>query len=142
MSTLHRLRGMPAVFTAAALFVVTTSVWATAVTVKLTGAQETPPVKTAATGTGTITINADKSVSGKIKTTGIEGTMAHIHTGAPGESGPPIITLTKDPDGGWSVPPGAVLTDDQYAVFKAGHLYVNVHSAEHVPGEIRGQLTP
>src|SRR5712672_1359931 len=32
----------------------------------LTGAQETPPVTTLATGTGTITIAADKSVSGTI----------------------------------------------------------------------------
>jgi hypothetical protein len=142
MSTPSRTRRLPAVLTAVALVIVSASAWATAISVKLTGAEETPPVKTTATGTGTITINADKTVSGKIKTSGIQGTMAHIHTGAPGESGPPIITLTKDADGGWSVPAGAVLTDDQYAVFKAGHLYVNVHSAEHVPGEIRGQLTP
>ena len=112
------------------------------VKVKLTGAEETPPVTTSATGTGTISVAADKSVSGTIKTTGIDGTVAHIHTGAPGMSGPPIITLTKNADGSWSVPAGSKLTDDQYATFKAGNLYVNVHSAEHKPGEIRAQLKP
>ena len=102
----------------------------------------TPPVATTATGTGTISIGADKSVSGTIKTTGIDGTVAHIHLGAPGKSGPPIITLNKGADGTWLVPAGSVLTDEQYASFKAGDLYVNVHSAEHKPGEIRAQLKP
>ena len=111
-------------------------------TVKLTGAEETPPVMTSASGTGTITIAADKSVTGTVKTTGIDGTMAHIHVGAPGHSGPPIITLVKGAGGVWSVPAGSKLTDAQYASFKAGNLYVNVHSAEHKPGEIRAQLKP
>ena len=109
---------------------------------RLTGAEETPPVTTSASGTGTITIAADKTVSGTVKTVGIEGTVAHIHVGAPGQSGPPIITLNKGADGAWSVPTGSKLTDDQYASFKAGNLYVNVHSAEHKAGEIRGQLKP
>jgi CHRD domain len=68
--------------------------------------------------------------------------MAHIHEGAPGVAGPPIITLNKQADGVWAVPAGAKLTDEQYSSFKAGNLYVNVHSAEHKPGEIRGQLKP
>ena len=111
------------------------------VKVKLVGAEETPPVTTSATGEGTIKIGADKSVSGTIKTKGIDGTMAHIHEGAPGVAGPPIITLTKNGDT-WSVPADSKLTDEQYASFKAGNLYVNVHSAEHKPGEIRAQLKP
>jgi hypothetical protein len=111
-------------------------------TVRLTGAEETPPVTTSASGTATITIAADKSVSGTVKTTGIDGTMAHIHVGAPGVAGPPIITLSKGADGAWSVPPGSKLTDEQYASYKGGNLYLNVHSAEHKPGEIRAQLKP
>src|SRR3984885_2813887 len=112
------------------------------VKVHLTGAEETPPVTTTASGSGTITIAADKSVSGTVKTTGIDGTVAHIHVGAPGMAGPPIITLTKGADGTWSVPAGSKLTDDQFASCKAGNLYVNVHSAAHAPGEIRAQLKP
>jgi CHRD domain-containing protein len=123
---------------------VTGSGWALAadLQVNLTGAQETPPVTTSASGTGTIAVAADKSVSGTVKTKAIDGTMAHIHVGAPGKSGPPIITLTKDADGVWKVPAGSKLTDEQYASFKAGDLYVNVHSAMHQPGEIRGQIKP
>jgi hypothetical protein len=115
---------------------------ATDVKVHLTGSEETPPVTNTASANGTIMIGTDKSVSGSLKAVGIDGTMAHIHLGAPGVAGPPIITLVKGADGLWSVPAGSTLTDDQYASFKAGNLYVNVHSAAHPPGEIRGQLKP
>lgn len=112
------------------------------VKVDLTGAEETPPVTTSASGHGTIRLAKDKSVSGTVKTTGIEGTAAHIHVGAKGEAGPPIITLTKGADGTWTVPAGSKLTDEQWADYKAGKLYVNVHSEQHKPGEIRAQLKP
>jgi hypothetical protein len=112
------------------------------VAVKLTGDQEVPPVTSAATGTGTIVISSDGAVSGSIKTTGIEGTVAHIHLAEPGKNGPPIITLTMTAPNVWSVPAGAKLTPDQYKSFKDGNLYVNVHSAEHKGGEIRTQLKP
>jgi hypothetical protein len=118
------------------------AVHAADVAVKLTGDQEVPPVTSAASGLGTIVIKNDKTVSGSIKTTGIEGTVAHIHLAEPGKNGPPIITLTKTADNTWSVPEGAKLTDDQYKSFKDGNLYVNVHSAEHKGGEIRTQLKP
>jgi len=112
------------------------------VSVSLSGAEETPPVTTTASGSGTITIGDDKSVSGSVKTTGMDGNAAHIHLGAVGKAGPPIITLTKGADGSWSVPAGSKLDDKQFASFKAGDLYVNVHSAAHKDGEIRGQLKP
>jgi hypothetical protein len=112
------------------------------VKVNLSGAEEVPPVTTSATGTGTIKVNADKSVTGSVTTKGIEGTAAHIHVGAAGKSGPPVIPLEQSSPGVWSVPAGAKLTDEQYANFKAGELYVNVHSAAHKPGEIRAQLKP
>jgi CHRD domain-containing protein len=99
-------------------------------------------VKTSATGAGKITIGADKSVTGSVKTKGVMGTAAHIHEAPPGKAGPPIITLTKSGDDTWTVPDGSKLTDEQYEAFKAGNLYVNVHSAEHKPGEIRAQLKP
>ncbi len=108
----------------------------------LTGAQEVPPVVTEAKGSGSIVIGADKSVRGSIKTSGIAGIAAHIHLGEVGQNGPPVITLTKASDGEWAVPPGATLTDEQYAAYQAGRLYVNVHSDAHRPGEIRTQLKP
>jgi hypothetical protein len=81
-------------------------------------------------------------VSGSVTTTGVAGTMAHIHQAAAGKNGPVIVPLTKSGDSTWSVPAGAKLTDAQYEAYKAGDLYVNVHSAENKGGEIRGQLKP
>jgi hypothetical protein len=135
-------RARAALLAAIALALGAGAVVAKDVKLSLTGSEETPPVTTSASGTGTIKVAKDKSISGTIKTTGVDGIAAHIHVGAPGESGPPIITLTKGADGTWTVPPGSKLTDEQYASFKSGNLYVNVHSAEHKPGEIRAQLKP
>ena len=112
------------------------------VKVTLSGDQEVPAVKTSASGSGTVTINADKSVSGNITTAGVAGTMAHIHIAAAGKNGPVIVPLIKSGDNAWSVPAGAKLTDAQYQAYKTGDLYVNVHSAENKGGEIRGQLKP
>ncbi len=110
--------------------------------VSLTGKEEVPAVETAATGSGTITVGADKSISGSVKTKGIDAIAAHIHQAAVGKNGPPIVTLEKTAEGVWSIPEGSTLTDAQLASYKAGELYVNVHSAAHKGGEIRAQLKP
>jgi CHRD domain-containing protein len=109
---------------------------------KLSGDQEVPPVQTQASGAGTIAVNDDKSVSGSITTTGINATAAHIHEAAMGKNGPVIIPLEKKSDKEFAVPAGAKLSDTQYKAFKAGDLYVNVHSDAHKGGEIRAQLKP
>jgi hypothetical protein len=108
----------------------------------LSGSQEVPPVTTQASGTSTIVVAADKSVSGTVTTTGITATAAHIHMAAMGQNGPVIVPLAKTGDNVWSPAPAAKLTDAQYDAYKAGNLYVNVHSADNKGGEIRAQLKP
>jgi hypothetical protein len=112
------------------------------VNVQLSGNEEVPPVSTGAHGAGSISVSADKGVSGSVTTTGIAGVAAHIHTGAPGQNGPVAVGMVKTSDNTWSIPAGARMTDAQYDAFKAGNTYVNVHSAAHKGGEIRGQLKP
>lgn len=112
------------------------------VKVVLSGAEEVPPVATKATGSGTIVIAADKSVSGSVTTTGVAGTAAHIHLAPAGKNGPVIVPMDKTADNVWTIKAGSKLTDAQYESFKAGELYVNVHSAANKGGEIRGQLKP
>lgn len=110
--------------------------------VQLSGAAEVPPVGTMASGSGSITINPDMTVSGGVTTSGVVATMAHIHQAKAGANGPVILPFARSGDNAWQVPAGARLTEAQYQAFKAGELYVNVHSAEHKAGEIRGQLLP
>lgn len=112
------------------------------VKVSLAGDQEVPAVQTAAKGSGTVMIGDDMSVKGNITTTGITATAAHIHMGAAGKNGPVIVPMTKSGDAGWTFAPDAKLNADQMQAFKAGDLYINVHSAAHPGGEIRGQLKP
>ena len=110
--------------------------------VTLSGAQEIPPVTTSATGTGTVTVGADKSLSGGVTVAGLEVTAAHIHEAPAGKNGPIVVPLTKVSDTAWTVPPGTKLTDAQHESYKAGHLYFNIHSAANKAGEIRGQIKP
>lgn len=108
--------------------------------VTLTGSQEVPPVTTSASGVGAIMVAPDGSVSGTITTTGMEGTMAHIHEAPMGQNGPVIVPFSKTADNVWSAPAGAKLTEAQLQSLKSGNLYLNVHSATNKPGEIRAQL--
>lgn len=110
--------------------------------VSLSGSEEVPAVTTSATGTAAIVVKEDKSVTGSVTTKGVEGVAAHIHLAPAGQKGPPVIALTKKSDNEWSVPEGSKLNDEQYAAYKAGNLYVNVHSAANKGGEIRAQLKP
>ena len=110
--------------------------------IALSGSNEVPPVTTSATGTGTVTINADRTVSARITVTGMTATASHIHEGAAGTNGPVIVPFTKVADNTFAAPDGAKLTESQYASYKAGNLYVNVHSAAHPGGEVRAQLKP
>jgi ABC-type Fe2+-enterobactin transport system substrate-binding protein len=108
--------------------------------VTLSGANEVPAVTTSAAGTGTVTIKEDRSVSVKITVTGMTATAAHIHEAAAGSNGPVIVPFTKVGDDTFVAPDGAKLTEAQYVAYKAGKLYVNVHSAKNPGGEIRAQL--
>jgi hypothetical protein len=108
--------------------------------VSLDGTHEVPSNVSTASGIGTFSVAADKSVSGSVTTKGLDGTAAHIHVGAVGKSGPIIVKLIKSGADTWIVPADSKLTDAQYESFKSGNFYVNVHSAAYPAGEIRGQL--
>ena len=130
--------------TMTAIWFASTAICASSQEIKvvLSGNQEIPPVATAASGTGTITVNADRSVIGNATIAGMSVTVAHIHEGAAGTTGPIIVPLTRTAENVWSIPSGTRLTDAQYESLKAGNLYFNIHSESHRSGEIRGQIKP
>ena len=108
-------------------------------TATLSGANEVPPGDPDGTGTFSVEIDPEKGdfcytiTSAKIAAP----TMAHVHTGAAGSNGAPVITLDpKGSDECIAVEPDAlkpiVATPEAY--------YVNIHNAEFPAGAIRGQL--
>ena len=115
----------------------------TAFIAHLNGSQSTPPVDTAATGTGNLTLNpADNTITCSITTTGLTGgTLGHIHLAEAGVPGDLKVLLIGGPTT-WSCPtsPAHVLTPGQMAALLEGRLYMNVHSTVHPDGDIRGQL--
>lgn len=112
-----------------------------AIKVTLSGAEEVPPVKTEASGSGSFRVAEDRTITGSVTTKGVAGTAAHIHQAAKGKNGPVIVPLAKSGDT-YSVPEGRKLTEAQLKALKAGELYVNVHSNKYKGGEVRAQLQP
>ena len=115
----------------------------TVLTAKLTGSQENPPTPSAATGTGTFSVDpVTRALSARVVTSGITGTAAHIHVGAIGVNAPVAIGFTQTAPGSgiWAPPAGTVLTVEQFQGFSAGGAYFNVHNTAFPGGEIRGQI--
>ena len=108
--------------------------------ITLSGGAEVPPVTTSASGSAAVTVNADRTITARITVTGMTATASHIHEGSSSVAGPVIVPFTKSGDNTFVAPAGSKFTESQYAAFKAGNTYVNVHSARNPPGEVRGQL--
>ena len=106
----------------------------------LSGSFEVPPVTTTATGTAVVTIDTDRSVKVTVTVNSMTATASHIHEGAAGTNGPVIVPFTKIGDNTFAAAADAKLTEAQYAAYKAGNLYVNVHSSKNPGGEVRAQL--
>jgi hypothetical protein len=110
----------------------------------LKGASEVPPNDSKGTGSVDVTYDsATKKISWKGTYSGLSGpaTAAHFHTAPPGKNGGVAVPIfsgaaAKSPFSG-----SATLTDAQAADLMAGKMYVNVHTASHKAGEIRGQVT-
>jgi hypothetical protein len=115
--------------------------------VALIGAQQVPPVQTAATGTADLAYDpATRMLTWNVTYSGLSGpaTMAHFHgPAAEGKNGPPVIWLVEKGAAVASPIKGqATLTPEQAQQFMAGEWYVNVHTQANPNGEIRGQATP
>ncbi|MDE2296917.1 MAG: CHRD domain-containing protein [Burkholderiales bacterium] len=107
----------------------------------LSGAAEVPPTNSAGTGTLVATLDKGSSVlNWRLSFSGLTGpaVAAHFHGPAlPGANAGVVvpIPLAMTPAEGQ-----ATLTPAQVADLTAGKWYVNVHTAAHPGGEIRGQV--
>jgi hypothetical protein len=113
--------------------------------VQLSNDEVLPAVDSSATGEGDITFNLlTGAVTGGVTLEGITATLAHIHRGFAGANGPVVVDFVQDPSdpARWNAVAAGTLTSDDVDNLLAGALYVNVHSAAHPGGEIRGQVKP
>jgi len=116
----------------------------------LNGAQEVPPVVTAATAAATMAIDLTTNVF-TIDVFATDPTLAnltgaHIHVGAVGVDGGIIFDLGTagwfvDGSGIHLVSSGLAFPAANVADLLAGNTYVNMHTMANAGGEIRGQLT-
>lgn len=104
----------------------------------LDGTQEVPPVDTEASGSCAAILN-DEATELQIHCThNVENVVAgHIHQAPPEVNGSIIFPFT-DPTS--PITETWELSSDEVAQLLAGNLYVNVHSQEHMAGEVRGQI--
>lgn len=128
----------------------------------LTGAQEVPSNDSKATGQAVFKLNkAGDELSYRLIVAHLENVlMSHIHVAPAGENGPVVAWLYP------SAPPpalipgfsngilqtGVITADDLVGdlsgedlselvdLMKEGNTYVNVHTSQFLPGEIRGQI--
>lgn len=111
-------------------------------TATLTGGAQPSPGDPNASGSATVRINPGLTrLCYTIKTSKLpKATMAHIHRGAAGVAGPPVVTLRVPSKGSVSActPIGRQVA--RAIIRDPGGYYVNVHTAAFPDGAIRGQL--
>ncbi|HUR81840.1 MAG TPA: IPTL-CTERM sorting domain-containing protein [Thermoanaerobaculia bacterium] len=104
----------------------------------MSGDQEVPPSGSAARGGCYAQLDSATRRLALICTHNVASpTIAHIHRGAAGQTGPVLFDLgdpTSPMEATWNMTPADV--DD----LLAGRLYVNIHAAGRPEGEIRGQM--
>lgn len=115
----------------------------------INGLQEVPAVTTTAMGSGIVSIDAmETNAHYMFVVNGLTGPIggAHFHTAAAGANGAVVYDLspsfgkmgTSDTAFGyWTM--GFTATNAQQ--FKTGQIYINIHTAANMNGEIRGQVS-
>ncbi len=111
----------------------------------MAGSQETQPADPDGTGTAAITVdmpNSQVCYNVTVQNITLPATAGHIHRGAVGVSGPPVVPFDVVPDASGNavscVKVDAALLNE-IATNPAG-FYVNIHTTDFPDGAVRGQL--
>ena len=108
----------------------------------LSGSAQVPPNSSTATGMAEARFDRQtQQLTWTVTHAGLSGpvTGAHIHGPAVPGSNAPVLIPFADP-GASPITGSAQLTPTQATQLVSGLLYVNLHTAAHPGGEIRGQL--
>ncbi|MCW5889809.1 MAG: CHRD domain-containing protein [bacterium] len=122
----------------------------TAFRATLDTAQEVPPASAPATAGGTAFLAVDEAagtLSYVVTLRSLTGNpvLGHVHVGAPGVSGPAVVTLPVLPPANGTAEGLVSLTSNDLDRFAAittpgNEMYVNFHTAANPAGEVRGQI--
>jgi len=112
-------------------------------TASLRTANEGPPVQSPANGAATVMVNTDtRELRWDVQVQNLSAPMTASHFHGPATSaqnGPVVIPIAKAGDQS-PFKGSATLTPEQMADLLAGRWYVNIHTPNNPPGEIRGQV--
>ncbi len=111
------------------------------ISMSLDGTQDVPALSVTGTGTGWAIFKPDSNVLVyRVTVAGLTSglTGSHFHYGAAGTNGPvihPFDMTDSTATGEWAFP------DTMWMGLLTNQLYVNIHTQQHLAGEIRGQFT-
>ena len=103
----------------------------------------TPQTVTEILGEGEVILTLSGNtleVSGTFSNMSSIATGAHLHNGPPAQPGPVVHTLEIDEATGGEISASLELTDEQVEALRNNALYVQVHSVNNAPGELRGWI--
>ena len=95
------------------------------------------------TGEGEVilTLNGNAlSVEGNFSGMSSATTMGHIHNGPPAQPGPVVLRLEVTAALSGNISAELELTDEQVTALRNNELYVQIHSENNAPGELRGWI--
>ena len=109
----------------------------------LAGANEVPAVATEGVASATVMLDTvTHSLEWNVEVKGLSGpiTAAHFHCPATPEQNAPISIPIAGAGATSPLKGTATITPDQTNNLLSGRCYLNVHTPQHPPGEIRGQV--
>ena len=80
------------------------------------------------------------SVEGNFSGMSSAATMGHIHNGPPAQPGPVAFQLEVSSASGGRISGELELTDEQITALENNEFYVQIHSENNAPGELRGWI--
>src|SRR5690348_14477033 len=113
-------------------------------TAKMTAAEEVPPSNSTGTGSATATLDTQShQFTYDVTWSGFSSPVIAAHFHGPAKPGQNAgVAVPIDGQNPQSPAKGTVtLTPEQQQQLMAGEWYVNVHTKNHPPGAIRGQVT-